>query len=548
MKSIRQSEIETAEVIRTYVKPIFGFALNRVKQRVEAEDLAQEIMLQLLRSISSGANIQNLEAYVWAIARYTWVNWLEKRAHAPKSVEVNGMSELPVDHRQEPLEQLLETETYRMLRREVAFLSDIHRRIVVMHYYDGLKQSDIAIVLGIPVNTVKWHLHDAKKELKMGMNSMRKTGVLSVNPIRFTNSGHSGTPGKLGETNDYLGRALAQNIIFAAYQKARTIHEIAEELGMPPALLEGEVRHLAEYDFLIETSSKKYQSNTIVWHTTLEQTEAGHQLYKNCAAKIADSHFEALMDIRKQVEESAVYFPDQDYNFLLWTLLPKNIEEQSWKSLPTGVSFHTVAPMRKDGGQYIAYATLERNIQPDISFNPRHYTICGTMNRYQEGSPLYLWQFNTYWSDRQDWRYLTFKDVEVCHAFWNGDLSDDESNREQIVFLLEKGYVRKSEKGFAFNAIWMDSPETLKRLNNAIPDLSEIYAPAISHLYEKMLKLTMQNQPNHLEPQIAHMVRVNTCGGMLTAYVLKHLIDNGKLKEPLMHQKKTITTWMGPVK
>lgn len=336
-------------------------------------------------------------------------------------------------------------------------------------------------------------------------------------------------------------------IVFAAYHKALTIHEIALELGMPPSLLEGEVRHLAEYDFLIEISSGKYQSNTIIWDTTVEQIEASHQLYKKCAAEIADLHFEALMDIRKQVEESGVYYPEQDYNFLLWTLLPKNIEEQSWGSRPTGVSFNTVAPMRKDGGQYIAFATLERNVQPDLSFNPRYY-ICGTMNRSREGSPLYLWQLNTCWSDRQDWRYLTFKDVEVCHAFWKGDLSDDESNREQYAFLLEKGYIRKSEGGCQFNAVWIDSPDTLKRLNNVIPDLSHIYDSAIGNLYENLLKLKMQNQPKHLELQIAHIVRANTCGGILTAHILKHLIDNGKLKEPLLHQKKTITTWMGPVK
>ncbi|MGM0881418.1 MAG: RNA polymerase sigma factor [Bacillota bacterium] len=548
MKSMRKNDNETAEVIRNYIKPIFGFALNRTKQRMEAEDLAQEILLQLLKSISSGANIQNLEAYVWTIARYTWVNWLKKRAHAPKSIEINGMSELLADYQQEPLEQLLETEAYRMLRREIAFLSDIHRRIVVLHYYDGLKQSEIANVLDIPVNTVKWHLHDAKKELKKGMNRMRKTGVLSVNPIRLYDTGHSGTPGKLGETNDFLGRTLAQNIVFAAYHKALTIHEIAQELGMPPSLLEGEVRHLAEYDFLSEISPGKYQSNTIIWDKTVEQIEAGHQHYKDCAAEIADAQFEALMDIRKQVEESGVYYPEQDYNFLLWTLLPKNIEEQSWRSRPTEVKFDTVAPMRKDGGHYIAYASLEKSIQPRLSFDPHSYYICGTMTRYQEGSALYLWQLNTYWSERKDWRYLDFKDVEVCNEFWKGGLTDDDTHREEYAFLLEKGYVRKLDGEYRFNAVWIDSPETLNRLNRVMPDLASLYAPAITNLYEKMLELTVLNQPKHLEPQIAHFVKGSICGGVLTAYVLKHLVDSGKLQEPLPHQKKTITTWMGPVK
>jgi RNA polymerase sigma factor (sigma-70 family) len=543
-------QFDTAEVIRTYSKPIFGFALNRVRERMEAEDLAQEILLQLLKSISSGADIKNLEAYVWTVARYTWVNWLKKRALAPKSIEVNGMTELMADHEQTPLEQLLETEAYRTLRREIAFLSDTHRRVVVLHYYDRLKHSDIAKVLDIPVNTVKWHLYDAKRKLKKGMDRMRKTGALSVNPIRLTDTGHAGTPGQLGETNDFLGRTLAQNIVYAAYHKPLSIHEIARELEMPPAFLEGEVRHLADYAFLVEVSPGKYQSNTIIWDHSddVEQWEAHHRLYKECAAEVADTHFEALMDIQKQVEETGLYYPDRDYNFLLWTLLPQNIEKQSWRSLPPGLSFHAVAPMRKDGGQYIAFATVEKTVQPNLSFDPGHYAFCGTMTRYREGSPLYLWQLNTYWSDRKDWRYLTFEDVEVCYAFWKGDLPDDESHCEQYAFLLEKEYVRKTAEGYQFNAVWIDSPETLKRLNDVMPDLSRFYAPAITKLYEKTLELALQNQPKNLEPQITHMVRGNTGGGLLTTYILKHLVDHGKLREPLPHQRKTITTWMGPVK
>lgn len=84
MDSIGKNGKEAAEAIRSYVKPIFGFALNRVKQRAEAEDLAQEIMLQLLKSFSGVRDIRSLDAYVWTVARYTWVNWLKKRAHAPK--------------------------------------------------------------------------------------------------------------------------------------------------------------------------------------------------------------------------------------------------------------------------------------------------------------------------------------------------------------------------------------------------------------------------------------------------------------------------------
>lgn len=541
--------IDAAAIIRSYAGPVFGYALKRTRQREEAEDLAQDIMLQLLKSVSSGAQIRNVDAYVWTVAKYTWVHWCRKRAQVTAPAELNGVPELLLaDPAETPLERWIDTEARRMLRREIAFLSERHRRIVVAHYYDSMPLGQIARMLGISVNTVKWHLHDARKELRRGMDRMDQTGLLSVKPIRFAGMGHSGTPGQQGETTAFLGRPLAQNIVYAAYRKPMSVREIAMELSVPPAFLEEEVAHLAEYAFLDEVSPGKYVSHTVIWDRTQEQREAEHRRYRQCAAQIAEAHLDALLDVRRQVEESGVYTPDGDYSFLLWTLLPKNIEEQAWRHCPQGTRFDAVAPMRKDGGRYTAYATLDNRTVDGLSFDPREYDICGPMQRALNGSPLYLWQMNTYWSDRPNWRHLHFEDVQTCGAFWNGELSDGEANREQYAFLLSKEYIRTTDSGYRFNAVWVGSPETLARLNAAMPDLTDVYAPAIASLYEDMLALAMRSQPKRLEPQIAHLVKGNTCGGVLTAYILKHLVDAGRLPEPLPHQRKTITTWMGPVK
>lgn len=66
------------------------------------------------------------------------------------------------------------------------------------------------------------------------------------------------------------------------------------------------------------------------------------------------AQFDALMDAREQIANCGIYCPDGDYNFLLWTLLPKTVEEQSYRCMPAeeGAGFEHVAPLRKDGGQY----------------------------------------------------------------------------------------------------------------------------------------------------------------------------------------------------
>ncbi len=418
----------------------------------------------------------------------------------------------------------------------------------MLYYYEGRKQREIAEQLGIPVNTVKWHLSDAKKELKNRMVQPRQTGKLSVNPIRFTGTGHSGSPGQRGETHDFVGRPLAQNIIFAAYHKPLSVHDIAEELNMPPQLLEGEVHYLAEYDYLTEISSGKFRSNMIVWDFSDDQLEAGHKLYQACVDQIADPLFEALMDAQQQMDATGIYYPEQDYPFLLWTLLPKHILDHSWRALENPTSLESMVPKRKDGGHYIAYASLEHSSPRQLSFQPEQYGVGGSMERSKSGSPLYLWRVETFWGEWRGWKSLTFTDVEECDAFRSGKLPDNDSNRERYAFLLEKGYLRKTDAGYLLNVVWMDSPDVLKRVNEVMPNLSGVYKDAIAELYRSMLALVMRSQPKHLEPQIARMVRGNACGGFLVAYVLKHLVDNGSLQKPKSHQRKTISTWMGSVR
>ena len=113
--------IDSAEVIRNYANLYLGFALNRLRNRNEAEDLAQEIAVQLIKSLSSGTEIHNMDAYVWTIAKYCWVHWVNKQANAPMPSEHNGFSEPSARYGSAPLEQLLESETYFELRREIAF-------------------------------------------------------------------------------------------------------------------------------------------------------------------------------------------------------------------------------------------------------------------------------------------------------------------------------------------------------------------------------------------------------------------------------------------
>ena len=212
---------------------------------------------------------------------------------------------------------------------------------------------------------------------------------------------------------------------------------------MPPSLLEGEVQHLADYNFLIQTSPGKYQSNTIVWDL-FELAVAGHRFWQDCAAEVADVHFDALMEVRQQVEDSGVYVPDGDYNFLLWTLLPKNIEEQSWRSMPAGETLTRSHQCERRRTIYCLCGVRSKPLcRP--GFDMGSYVTFGPSLRYVEDTPLYLWQFNTSW--------VTARSIGVS---WNTGMS-------KFVMRSNKGTARQRRTPSSIRSCWRKDTSARRR-------------------------------------------------------------------------------------
>ena len=257
-----------------------------------------------------------------------------------------------------------------------------------------------------------------------------------------------------------------------------------------------------------------------------------------------------VMDNRKEIEQSGIYYPDHDFNFLLWTLLPKDQDRNAY-SAARNIAIVDPTPERKDGGRYIAFCQVDDSLlERRIPYKPQDYIVSGPMSRGRIGSPLYMWMVNTRWSEWREWNRVDYREVELCHAYMSGHLPDVEVNRESYAYLLERGYlVRVANEGdYQFNAVWLDSPDTQDWVFQAIPDLSKPYESAVLNLYDELLELYMHKQTELLRTQIAYQVKVHTCSGRTLAYVLKHLVDAGKLWEPMPHQRSTLSTWMGAVK
>ena len=212
---------DAEKIITEYLKPIFGFALKRCKSMQDAEDLSQEIVLKAFRALLAREDVADAGRFIWTVAHNALSNYYRDTAKSMVGVSIDEVSELIADPASF-MDEEDDAETLHRLQTEIAYLSGLQRRIVIAYYFENRRQADIAEALGIPLGTVKWHLFEAKKELKRGMDTMRKASDLKFNPVSFQSISVNGKIGTKAP-GEILRSTLAQNICYCVRNKAKTV-------------------------------------------------------------------------------------------------------------------------------------------------------------------------------------------------------------------------------------------------------------------------------------------------------------------------------------
>lgn len=536
---------QAEKTVTEYLKKVYGFALGKTASLQDAEDLTQEIALKLYSSLLV-RDVDNMNAFVWTVAHNTLANYYRSKAKRSIGIPIIAMEDI-LSSNDDLVDNIIESEMINKLQNEIAYLSKIQRRIIIMYYYEGKKQRDIANVLSIPVGTVKWHLFNAKQEMKKGMETMRNVSELKFNPIKFTLMGLSGSVGTMGGTSSFLRSTLSQNIAYCAYREGKTINEIAECLGVSPVYIESEVDFLEEYGFLIKKDDK-YLTNMIIDEPdddTIENFKLQEEMYTRATELITNDLFDVLKK-SDLLTSDKIYYPDGDKNFLAWGLL---LYLLAWSNegFNEDIKFDEVATIRKDGGKNIAYAGFVNDSGPKPKYLESMQKFCGPMwNGMQNGKEnILLWQYNSEWSSRDlyDYNKDIERDLKLLYRFTNGErLSIDE-----YTFMLQKGYIKKANEGFELAIIWLKDGEIRRQLIELCNKIRLKHNEELAPLKDKYCKAIIEKKPIQVRKMQAYgLQHVLYSDGWFLLYSIKELLNSGKLKLPAEHQKLSLSTLIMP--
>lgn len=544
---------DVENIITEYVKPVFGFALKRCKNIQDAEDLSQEIIARAFRALLVKEDIADMGKFIWTVAHNTLSNYYRDTAKSMLGVPLDEVAEQLADPNS-ALDQEDDSDSICRLQGEIAYLSKLQRRIVIAYYFENRKQAEIAEELNIPVGTVKWHLFEAKKELKRGMDTMRKTSELKFNPITFDSFGTNGSVVKSPE--EIFRSTLSQNICYCVRNQAMSVNEIADALGVSPVYVEPEAEFLEEYGFL-RMQKEKYIADFIINEPKEELLIMVDEMYKKAAKLFANDLYEELMssgilddtDILCTQSDAPVSLdvtPRADKNFLLWSLIPYITAWSGEKLRDKRITFEEVATIRPDGSQNIFQAT----VLPDNSKLPKVYEAMKQFfGPMWNGNGTYkLWQIDSEWSEREaqyDFRYGEAAQ-RVLSLFEKE--REEGLSKEEYAWLAERGYIKTSgEYDGIFKSSWqiviLQTEEVRDRLLEIGERIKEKHLEEFRILKAPCAEETLKAVPAHLRKSKEYDLQyVFHSDGMFIWHCIAALLENGKLKEPTEGQKKALST------
>ena len=546
---------ENAEkIITEYLKPIFGFALKRTKSIYDAEDLTQDIVLKAFRALIVKDDIEDANKFIWTIAHNALSNYYRTTAKSIIGVSIDEVAEVIPD----PDSMLTDddnADTVCRLQSEIAYLSKLQRRIVIAYYFENRKQADIAKELDIPLGTVKWHLFEAKKELKRGMDTMRKTSELKFNPIKFSSFGINGSIGTKS-CEEFFRSALSQNICYCVRNEAKTINEIADALGVSPVYVETEVDFLDEYGFLKRTGDK-YIVNFIISELTSELLTMQDAMYKKAAGLFANELYDELTNsgilddeaifCNQMLQGSSNENPLRDKNFLLWSLIPYIAAMSGEKLIDSTITFEEVATIRPDGAHNIAHATVVPN---DLKL-PNDYVCmrdwCGPY--YDTNGDHTLWRVDSEWSGRRI--DVNQYDHEVAERILSLYEHEEEClllSKEDYAWLSERGYIKTwGDYDGYFKTSWQVIVLRNKEIKTKLLEIGEKIKEKYKYVFEDIkapyVEAVLNSVPTHLRKAKAYELQfIFHADGWFLLHCIVALLNNGKLKPPTKEQRKALTT------
>ena len=132
-------------------------------------DLLQDVFIKVYKNLAGYDPKLSFSSWIYRITHNECVSFFRKKGARPQIVttteEGSDLLEFIQDEG-EPLQQVFDKESKTIVEEGLSTLSELHRDILVLRFFEEYDYKEISDILKIPMGSVATHIHRAKKALR----------------------------------------------------------------------------------------------------------------------------------------------------------------------------------------------------------------------------------------------------------------------------------------------------------------------------------------------------------------------------------------------
>jgi RNA polymerase sigma-70 factor, ECF subfamily len=170
-----------AQLVSMHERMVFGLAARILGDAEEAKDVAQEVFLQVYKTLGRFEGRSSVKTWIYRIVvnhchnRLRW--WRRRKRDQAKALEdltARDEAQIAASHpANDPFTDLERREKARRVQKALADLSFDQRTILILREVEGLSCEEIGHALSLPIGTVKSRLARGREALRQRMESER---------------------------------------------------------------------------------------------------------------------------------------------------------------------------------------------------------------------------------------------------------------------------------------------------------------------------------------------------------------------------------------
>lgn len=157
----KSAEAGFAEIVRQHQSMVFSIAQHFLADRSAAEELAQDVFLQLHATLPTLKSDNHVKFWLRKVTAHRCIDYQRRRR----------VSQISLEDAPEPTASTHSVDPFleRRMRQLVATLPENPRLVMILRYQEDMSPRDIAAALAMPLATVKSHLQRSLAVLREKM-------------------------------------------------------------------------------------------------------------------------------------------------------------------------------------------------------------------------------------------------------------------------------------------------------------------------------------------------------------------------------------------